>query len=56
MKLSTYRQRLRDAFYRRLELNSVWTTDAIKQLFEEAGDEVILDALEEIQRDENRKG
>ena len=47
MKISVYKQRLRDAFYRRLERKTGWGKEEVKKEFEEASEEVILEMLEE---------
>ena len=47
MKILDYRQRLRDAFYERLERKTGWGKEEVKKEFEEAGEEVILIMLEE---------
>ena len=47
MKVSVYRQRLRDAFYERVEKKTGWGKNEIKKEFEEASEQVILDMLDE---------
>lgn len=47
MKISEYKQKLRDAFYSRLERKNGWGKEEVKRLFEESNDEVILEMLEE---------
>jgi len=54
MRISDYRQRLRDAFYERLNNlrgRIIWEVDDIKALFEQAGEQVILDELEEQEKE-----
>jgi hypothetical protein len=46
MKLSVYRQSLRDEFYKRLERKTGWGKEEVKREFEEAGEVVILEMLE----------
>ncbi len=50
MKFSTYRQKLRDAFYSRLDKKTGWGKLEIKKEFEGAGEEVILEMLEETEK------
>lgn len=47
MKISTYRQRLRDAFYKRLDKKTGWGRLEIKKEFEEVGEEVLMEMLDE---------
>ena len=47
MKISTYRQKLRDTFYKRIERKTGWGKEEVKKEFEQAGEEVILEMLEE---------
>lgn len=47
MRISDYRQKLRDEFYKRLERKTGWGKEEIKKEFEQAGETVILEMLEE---------
>ena len=47
MKILEYRQRLRDSFFERLERKTGWGKEEVKKEFEQAGEEVILEMLEE---------
>ena len=47
MKISAYRQQLRDAFFERLDRKTGWGKEEVKKEFEQAGEEVILKMLEE---------
>ena len=47
MKISDYRQHLRDEFYKRLERKTGWGKEEVKKEFEQAGEAVILKLLEE---------
>jgi hypothetical protein len=47
MKISVYRQKLRDAFFKHLERKTGWGKEEVKKEFEQAGEEVILEMLEE---------
>ena len=47
MKISIYRQRLRDEFYARLQRKTGWGREEVKKEFEEAGETVVLEMLEE---------
>lgn len=47
MKISVYRQKLRDAFFKRLEQKTGWGKELVKKEFEEAGEQVLLEMLEE---------
>lgn len=47
MKVSTYRQRLRDEFFLRLERKTGWGKEEIKKEFDQAGEAVLLKMLEE---------
>lgn len=47
MKIAEYRQRLRDMFYQRLERKTGWGKEEVKREFEEAGEQVVLEMLEE---------
>lgn len=46
MKISDYRQRLRDEFFKRLERKTGWGKEEVKKEFEQAGEAVILEMLE----------
>ena len=47
MKISKYRQHLRDAFFERLERKTGWGKEEVKKEFNEASEQVILEMLEE---------
>ena len=49
MKISIYKQRLRDTFYKRLERKTGWGEEEVKKEFEEASEEVVLEMLEEVE-------
>ena len=50
MRLIDYKQRLRDAFYERLERKTGWGKEEVKREFEQAGEQVILEAIEEVDK------
>lgn len=57
MRISVYRQLLRDAFYERLSNSnhdSLFTVEYIKRIFEEAGEEVIWRMIDEVETKESR--
>ena len=47
MKISVYRQRLRDVFHERLDRKTGWGKEEVKREFNEASEQVILEMLEE---------
>lgn len=53
MKISEYRQKVRDAFFSRLEKKPGWGRVEIKKEFQEAEEQVILEMLEETQEKSN---
>lgn len=47
MKISEYRQRLRDTFFQRIERKTGWGKEEVKKEFNEASEQVTLEMLEE---------
>lgn len=47
MKISEYRQNLRDEFFKRLERKTGWGKEEVKKEFDQAGEVIILEMLEE---------
>ena len=50
MKIPEYRQKIRDEFYKGIDRKTGWGKNEIKKEFEEAGEVVILEMLEEVER------
>jgi len=49
MKLSEYRRKLRDEFFRRLDRKTGWGKEQIKEEFREASEAILLDMLYEVE-------
>lgn len=52
IKISGYRQKLRDSFFERIERKTGWGKEKVKNEFDEASQQVLLEMLEEEEEEE----
>ena len=55
IKISGYRQKLRDSFFERIERKTGWGKEKVKNEFDEASQQVLLEMLEEEEEEEEWK-